>query len=350
MQLSLRSLRFFSLTFFTSSLLALQPSGDFMLSANGQVKVAVHNSILLQINDATLSMMDVKKQMDMIFHQHYGHLENSEQARFQFYETSWRKVFMDLVDNELILADASDKGVKLTEGEIREEIEMRFGPNVLSTLDHIGLTFDEAWKMVKREMTVRRMNWWFVHSKAMQSVTPKEIRSAYKAYLQEHPAYKEFSYRIISLKKEKDLALFAEKISSFLENHSSKDPSSLEEELKKIDPQIQVSSLFQTSDQEIAKSHLEILSELDPLEYSKALIQKGRDQKEVARFFYLVEKKDFPAPNFEEISSQLREQLIQKAVIKESTAYLNKLRKHYGFDDKILKECAPDDLHPFSLQ
>ena len=86
-------------------------------------KIAVQNSILAKVNGTTISMIDVKKKMDLIFHQHYAHLADSTQAKFQFYETSWRRVLSEMIDNELILADAADKEVKLTDGELREEIE-----------------------------------------------------------------------------------------------------------------------------------------------------------------------------------------------------------------------------------
>ena len=68
---------------------------------------------------------------------------------------------MEMIDGELILADAADKEIKLTDGEVREEIERRFGPSVSVTLDKIGLTQEEAWRLVKNEMIVQRMNWWF---------------------------------------------------------------------------------------------------------------------------------------------------------------------------------------------
>ncbi len=71
------------------------------------------------------------------------------------------------------------------------------------------------------------------------------------------------------------------------------------------------------------------------------------EKKTVYRIFYLVSKNEVPAPAFEDLSPNLRNELIQKAVSSESQVYLSKLRKHYGFDaDNII----PEELHPFSLQ
>ena len=335
------------LTFFVSAILlaAQLPQGDFSDSQ----KIVTQNAILAKVNGSTFSVIDVRKQMDLIFHQHYGNLAQSTQARYQFYETSWRRTLMELVDNELILSDAADKEIKINDGEVREELEARFGPNVLVTLDKIGLSFDEAWKLLKNEMIVRRMSWWFVHSKAMQNVTPSEIRQAYRTYLKEHPPYQELTYQIISIRGA-DPKEQAEKIYQFLAE-SNKNPDEIGQELSSVDPSAQISNVYTVSDLEISEAHRNALSLLGPLTYSEPHLQKSRsDHQTVARIFYLSSRVDHPAPPFETLSANLREQLIQKTAGKESQAYLAKLRKHYGFDDAYLRDQFPDDFHPFSIQ
>src|SRR5579872_3060389 len=117
----------FTLSVFAADL----PRVDF----SREPKISMQNTILAKVNGTTISMMDVKKKMDILFHQNYPQLADSNQARFQFYEVSWRHVLMEMIDHELILADAAEKEVKLTDGEVREEMEARFGPNVMLTLD-----------------------------------------------------------------------------------------------------------------------------------------------------------------------------------------------------------------------
>jgi hypothetical protein len=326
-------------------LFAQMPPMDF---SDGGKKIAFQNSILAKVNGSTISMMDVKKKMDMLFHQHYPKLVQSNTARYQFYEKSWRQALMEMIDNELILADAEEKEVKITDAEVRETLESRFGPSVLSTLDKIGLTYDEAWKLVKNELIVQRMTWWFIHSKAIQSVTPQTIREAYRSFLQENPPYQELKYRIVSIRSDKlDLA---EKVGQFL-LESGKSPERLAEALLALDPAIQVSSEYTATDLEISEAHRSALASLTPGQYSAPILQKSRaDQKSIARIFYLASKSDHPAPPFQDLSSMLRDQLIQKAMVQHSQTYVEKLRKHYGFDASFVKEALPEDLHPFSLQ
>ncbi len=327
-------------------LLAQMPPVDFQDSGK---KIAVQNSILAKVNGTTISMLDVKKKMDMLFYQHYANLSHSNAARYQFYEKSWRPVLMELIDHELILADAQEKEVKLSDSEIREGLESRFGPNVLSTLDKIGLTYQEAWKMLKNELIVQRVSWWFVQYKAIQSVTPQSIRDAYQSYLKENPSYRELKYRIVSIRGD-DLAAKAEKaLQVLLEKGTS--PELLVEPLIEIDPSIQVSAEYTASDLEISESHRSALAMIAPGSYSLPVIQKSRSENQsIARIFYLVSMTDHSAPAFQELSSSLRDGLVNKAIVEHSKNYIAKLRKHFGFDNEFIQEKLAEDLHPFSLQ
>ena len=316
-------------------------------------KIAMQNQILAKVNGKTISMMDVKKKLDLMFHQYYPQHEGSNQARFQFYETSWRSMLMQMIDNELILSDSIDKELKLTDGEVREEMENRFGPNVMQTLDQIGVTYDETWKMVKNEMSVQRMTWWYVHSKALQSVTPQDVRQAYRVYLQENPAYSEWKYRVVSIRADKGEEGLAEEVYKMLvaKGQSPEDLLSKLKEFEKPGIAIQVSNEFVAADKELSELHKTSLASLSVGNFSKPSYQMSRaDKKNVYRIFYLLDKTDYPAPSFEALSSRLRDDLVQQFVAKESNVYIEKLRKYYGFDTARIKETIPEDLHPFSLQ
>lgn len=336
----------YKLLFFAAlPLIAQMPSVDF---SDGK-KVAVQNAILAKVNGTTISMLDVKKKMDMLFYQHYANLSHSNNARCQFYERSWRPILMEMIDNELILADAEEKEIKISDAEVRETMESRFGPSVLSTLDKIDLAYDEAWKMLKNELIVQRMSWWFIQSKAIQSVTPQSIRDAYQDFVKEHPPYQELRYRIVSIRGA-NLESQAEKAYQILKE-SGLSPELMAEKLSEHDPSIQVSAEYTASDLQISESHRAALSSVAEGSFSKPVIQKSRSENiSIARIFYLAAKTDHPAPAFQDISSNLRDQLIQKAMAEHSQNYVAKLRKHFGFDAGFLKEKLPEDMHPFSLQ
>jgi hypothetical protein len=315
-------------------------------------KVAVQNAILAKVNGNTISMIDVKKKMDIMFHQNYPQFIESSQARLQFYEMSWKHVLMDLIDHELMVADAEEKEIKLTDSEIRETMENRFGPNIMQTLDKIGLSFDEAWKLTRNEMIVQRMSWWFIHAQAQASVTPQEIKKAYKLYLEKNPPYTEWKYRVVSIRVNNTDDEAANQVHDFLVR-SKKDPASLESELKSFNTStatVSVSGEFHAKTHELSEAHKTALANLQPHAYSKPAFQINRvDKKGVYRIFYLVDSKEHPAPSFEVIAPQLRAELTQKAVTRKSDEYLGKLRKKYGFTADA-ENAIPKDLHPFSIQ
>jgi hypothetical protein len=261
---------------------------------------------------------------------------------------------MELVDTQLILSDAQDKEIKVTDGDVREEMETRFGPNVMPTLDKIGLSYEDAWKMVKNELIVQRMMWFFVHSKAQQSVSPQAIRDSYRQYLAQNPPFQEWIYRVVSIRAEDDNAAGAEEIHRLLLESGQGPESAIS--LKTWEAshpaiKIQVSNEYSAKDPELSESHRAALMSLSPGAYSAPVLQISRaDNKSVYRIFYLKEKNEHPAPSFETIASQMKSELLQKAVAKESENYLQKLRKHYGFDPTRLKETVPDQLQPFRLE
>ncbi|MDE3055778.1 MAG: hypothetical protein KGI80_03685 [Verrucomicrobiota bacterium] len=328
--------------FFFSSLAAALP----MSQGLAEPQIAMRNCILCQVNGTTISVMDVKKQMDLLFLQRYSSAQNMAPARYQFYETSWRRVLMDLVDNELILADAESKEVKLSDGDIREEMEARFGPNILSTLDPMGLSYEEAWKLIKKEMLVQRMSWWFIHAKALQGVTPGDIRKAYRLHLEANPSYQDYTYQILSVRAEKSEEV-AEKLSQLLQD-KKETPETLREELLAALPSLQISSSYTLPSKQMAEPQKELLASLSPGQYSAPFLQQ-KDQA-VVKIFYLIGKEDHPAPSFEEMAPSLRNELLQKMTLRESQKYVSKLRNHYGVDPESLTAHLPKDFHPFSLQ
>ena len=340
--------------FFLPILLASSLFAEVNLYPTDEPKISVQNTILTTVNDNTISVIDVMKKLDLVLHQNYPDLADSAPARFQFYSNNWKHVFTEMIDSELILADAEAKEIKLTDGEIREEMERRFGPNVQATLDKIGLSYEDSRNLIRKELIVQRMMWFFVHSKALTSVSPQEIRQAYKQYLREHPAYRQLTYRVFTIRTEGDDA--PSQVQEAYNILTAAAPDEALDALKAweaahTNSSIQCSAEYCAKDQDLSASHKDALNDLSAGTYSQPVTQMSRAEKRpVHRIFYLVKTDDYPAPAFEDISLQLKNELTNKAVAQEAGSYLQRLRKHYGFDTGRLKESVPDDFQPFQLQ
>lgn len=322
-----------------------------------QPKIGVQNAILAKVNDTTISVLDVKKKLDLLFHQTYPQMIESTPARYQFYDKSWRHVLMEMIDNELILADAEEKEMKVTDGEVREEMESRFGPNVMRTLDKVGISYDEAWNLLRKEMLTQRMAWYFIHSKAIQNVNPQDIRQAYRLYIKENPPYRELNYRVISIRSDtaSNTETLAHQVYDLL-SQQRQSPESMGPQLKEFEDShasctVQISTEYSVKDLELSDQHREALLSLNMGEYGKPILQTSRaDKKTVAKIFYLGRMLDRPALKFEDLAPKLKEDLTQKAVAVQSNQYLEKLRRYYGYDTAHLKESIPENLNPFSLE
>ncbi len=319
--------------------------------------IEMQNRILARVKDHSISLLDVKKKMDLLFYRSYPQLKNNPQARYQYYLSNWRQMLTEMIDTELILMDAATKEIKTPDGEIREEMQKRFGPNILFTLFDLGVSYDEAWEMTKREMIVRKLTGYYVSNKAFAAVTPQVLRAAYAEHCAKNPALDEWSYQLITIRAP-DESLekkIAEEVHA-LYSSAKKEPSSQEASLKAIEKKhenasIQISKLFTANQKELSASHLSTLQSLSVNSYSLPILQKSRmEGKNVYRIFYLKDFHKKEQPTFEQMSDTLQEQVFHETASLEYSHYCEKLRKRYGYDPSVELKNIQEDFQPFILR
>ena len=320
-------------------------------------QIVVNNRILAKVQGQNISVIDVMKKMDVYLNQNYPEVAQNTVARFQFYSSQWKQSLAQMIDNELIIADAEAKQVKVSDGDLRETIQERFGPNIMSTLDKLGITYEEARKMILAEMIVQRMTWIKINSKAIQSVNPKDIKLAYQNFCIENPPIEEWDYQVVAIRSENASIgeKIAEKVQELLatqkiglDNLSVDLASHIE-----LDPttSIQVSNEMHASSKEISENHKEVLFSLPTHTFSLPILQKSRaSQTTVHRIFYLKDHKKIEQPRFEKMATQLENHLIHEAINKESAAYIKKIRQYFGYDEKSMEESIPSNFQPFSIK
>ncbi len=318
-----------------------------------QDNINVNNIILAKVEDNTISVMDLTKKMDLAYRRAYPDLINSAPSRYQFYSSSWKYVLDEIINTELVLADSKTKELQISDGEIREDLERRFGPNIMLSINQLNLTYDEAWKIVKNDLIVQRMTWFYVHAKALNNVTPQIIRQAYRLYCIDNPPLEQWSYQVISIRSndEKIGKELAEKTFILLKNEKDS-PLTFNEKLKEIEKDyenstINISNLYEVENKKLADSHKSILQNLDKKSYSNIITQTSRvDNKTVHRIFYLNDYIKNELPSFEEMSNNLKNELLEKSVAEESKSYYDKLRQKFHFEENSL----PEDFQPFSFE
>jgi hypothetical protein len=359
--------------YFLSALLIVGPvsfcmaNPPFMGMEEPQTLI-VHNRILAKVNDKTISVIDVMKKMDVFLNRVYPHLVHSKAARHQFYSTNWRDVLQQMIDDELMLIDSEGKDLKVTDGDVRETLQERFGPNVMGNLDTLGISYEEARKMIYTELVVQKMVWFRVNSKAIISVNPQDVKTFYREYCVQHPPVEQWKYQVLSIRAKDKQA--AEKIAARaheylirdkldLQTVSSRFNEKLPEDIvvamnisndNQSNVSISVSEEYEVTDKEISQAHRQALFSLKPDTYSRPVSQLSRvDNTMVYRIFHLKDHSRTAVPPFEELEEKLENELIQKAVTRENGIYISRLRERLGYNEKHMKEPIPDDFQPFAL-
>lgn len=325
---------------FHLSLFSLQPEGFI-----------VNNRILIKVNGKTISVLDVMKKMNVSLNEYFPQYANSPEARYEFFSTQWKHVLAQMIDHELILADAEKMEITVKDAEVRERLQERFGPNVVINLENLGITFEEAKKMVETEMLVQRVTWYRINSKAFLRINPKDIKGAYQEYCANNIPQDEWKYQSLSIRSAdpKEAELLSEKAYSLLQQGKA-GLAAVADDLKaeKLSPDtsITVSQELCVAEKDLSESHRTVLASLEEGTYSLPLEQQSRDNQSLKRIFQLKEHTRNTTPTFNALSEQLENTLIDNAIAEETASYIFKLRKRLGFDIEQIYE-IPESFQPF---
>lgn len=316
-------------------------------------ELIIYNRILAKVNDKTISVIDVMKKMDLFLQKFYPQFVSSKLARYQFYSSQWREYLAQMIDQELMIADAEKLEVKVTDAEVREELLTRFGPNIMTALDIIGLTYDEARKMIHSEMLVQRMIWFRVNSKALNKINSSHVKGAYKQFCEQNPELEEWQYQVLSIRSSNKEASAALAARAFELLQTRLDPTKVLNQLKTSEDSISItlSPEVQADEKSISSSHKEVLKTLCENSFSAPIAQVSRvDNSVVYRIFCLKKHTKKVIPPFEKMAERLKDQLLQEAASKENSQYIAKLRDRLGYDEKHMMETLPKDFQPFAIR
>lgn len=356
---SIKTRIFFLLTLCSAGIAFSSVETPFLPEDKGHL--VIQNRILAKIEDTTISVLDVVKKMEVFLNKNYPQYSNSPTAKYQYFSSQWKEVLLQMIDHELILADADKMELKTTDSEVRETLFEKFGPNVMATLDNIGISYEEAKTMIHSELVVQKMTWFKVNAKALNAVNTQDIRSAYARYCEKNPSKEEWEYQVLSIRAQseelaetiaqkafelcQDSSAELSTISELLQNPPSENPE------EKPAFTLSVSELLKVEGKNLSEAHKAVLSSLSTQAKSKPIKQVSRaNQGSAYRIFHLKNHVKIPVPSLRSLYDRLQDQLIQEAAEKESRIYLSKLRERYGFDAKSLEENIPQGFQPFSLQ
>ena len=153
---------------------------SFWCQANQNVTdITANMRPLVRVRDSVITVVDVMKKMDLVFFQQFPQFRTSTEKRFEFYQATWRQVLQDLVERKVIMLYADENKMEVGHGDIREEMEELFGPNVLVKLYDAGVSWDDAYDMIRQDIMMRRIIQFYVRMPAVASITPQKIKARF---------------------------------------------------------------------------------------------------------------------------------------------------------------------------
>lgn len=352
-------MKFFALLFclVASSVFAAPSSVNFLSSSEEKLEIRVENRVLAQVNGKPITVLDVMKKMDVLFFRQFPEYVASKAARHQYYQMSWKKVLNDLVEKELMMADAKEMKIEVTASEVRQELESSFGPNIIANLDKIAMTLSEAKEILLEEITIRKMQMYKVNAKAFRQVGPQQIKDRYQEWLKEHAQPEQWTYQVVTFKDSKDEHL-AKETANFAQkwlDEGKVRPTLLNDELKRLglladSTRISVSEDLTVSKTEILEEYLGVMKDLEPGQFSKPLAHfSRRDQKNVYKVFKLIAIEEEKAPTLQEVELRIKNELLAKAAEVAGKEYIEYLKNHFSVNDIYLSKLQ-EEWQPFYLE
>lgn len=321
-------------------------------------KIFVNNRILARVNGKPISTYGLMKKMDLSFYRQYPEYVSSTAARAQYYDMSWKYVLEDMIDKELILADAQESKIEVTAGDVRQEMEKTFGPNIIANLDQAGFSFDEAFKIMQDEIIIGRMVAGRAHAKALRQVTPSKIKQAYEEFIKDpaNARLTQWTYRFVTI-KDRTLEKTEETAKKCFDLLMQGVPFDQlvakvkEQKLVGRKGKVTVSKVIKQNDKEISPDYRDILTSLDSGMYSQPFVNKSRvNRTTVYRILFIEEKIPGGVPSFKEMETNLKNKLLDQAIDQETEIYLKKLRQYYHVQWQDIEAFIPTDYQPYTLQ
>jgi len=327
-----------------------------LMSETVPPSVEINNRIIAKANGKAISLMDVVKKMDVIFYREFPQYADIIEARYQFYTTNWKHVLDDIINHELIMADAKAKKVTLTDGDVNEEMEEMFGPNVIETVEKLGMTYREAWEILKGEITLQRIMGYFVNHRAMAKITPQSIRNASEKYCSENTTQEIWTYRVLSIRD--DNTEIRHNLANIAYNILTNDKVSLDNIIDELNNKnmidatssVTVSGNNKHSVETISEQYKEILLSLPENSYSIPVEHTSRgNNAPVYRIFFLKNYKPSKTPTFHDVEDIVKNNLFHEYAAEETIHYITSIRKQFNINDDSISAMIPEYFEPFAL-
>jgi len=318
--------------------------------------VEINNRLLANAAGELITVFDVTKYMDIVMWKQYPEAFESPQLRYQFYMANWKYYLKDLIERALLLEEAKKMKMEVSGGDLRQELENLYGPNIVVNLNKMGQSLKEVEDSTRKQLMMQKLLAYKVHQPSLKYTTPKRVKDLYADYAENHQRDGFFEYKVISLRSKDSAKLpFVAEVSARL----------LEEENVAIDHlkdaletqgllskglKLSISDTFSHQASQVSDLYKETLLEMLPGTYSLPKHQTTKDGEAVYRIFYLKNKQMPGAIPFEEAEAEIKKQMLNEKFEELSKKYLQDVAKIHHFDLEDTLKQIPESFTPYVLK
>jgi hypothetical protein len=192
-----------------------------------------------------------------------------------------------------------------------------------------------------------------VNSKAMRSVTPQVIRESYNEFAAKNVKKEAWHYQVVTIRNPDPVSGAETAHLSYKMLTEDKLPLiDLPKNLKNSGKSVvTISDPLYHTENDMADIIKTTLKDMEAGTISQPIAQKSRtDKSTVFRILVLIEKVPAGAVPYSEIENQIKNELYDQAITRDSEAYLKKLRLHYAISENYIAEMVPDEFQPFAIK
>jgi len=311
--------------------------------------IAIDNRVLATVRGQVITVMDVVKKLDMVFYQQFAQHSDSTDARFEFYRMNWRRIYSDLIERQLVLAWAEDKHFEVSNGDLRQELEEMFGPNVIMGLYNAGLSVSEVMEMLRADILMRRVMGFYVRMPVLAKITPEIIQKEYERRKSACQAHQLWDWSSLTIRAhERDCSeQEAKQVYELLGTY--RDEQQVKEHLPE-GMEVVFSQTFHSKESELAPTVHASLQTVALGHYSAPVEAVGRNTSHKSwRCFRLEKKEDEGFASLEQVEDQIREELAMPQLQEKQCEFFADLQKQYQMVSGVSEEVLMA-FEPFALQ
>ena len=324
----------------------------FVFSSATAATIQTHNQVLTKIGSKTITVLDVKREMDRQIYMHDPKMFGNTEAICGYYFQNWKSCLQKIINDEVYMLEAEHMKYKIPTADITQKIAQMFGDNEVEAYKFLSITPEQARTMGERELYSGHVAWMQVWNKTLMEVTPKAVVEAYSSYAANLTKKDTWTYQTLYVSTENELLLqqTTERISHLLKDGKCQNLTFIIDQIQNENDKVTVglSKDITLQTHELSASLLAILEKLEA-NMTSDVITASRNGTFTGKILQLKEHKKQEIPPFATVREGLKNSIVNSLGEKNSQDRFAVLYKQYDVEGLFGKTLSSSKLEPFAL-